>query len=163
MAEKPWRPVTSSCWFFGYLLQISYCIKKVTPIFRLFHWMLYIARGRHHSRMSFEFLNVGGWLARSDLALEAHAHVLAVAEHRLVPARARNVGQLRITGVSSFSAPACQYVTPGGHAGVGVVSLQGAPLSPLLRRLYGSLSSFVWACHESSFFLRVMERLPICS
>ena len=45
---------------------------------------------------SIDFLNVGGWLSRGDLALESSAHFLAVAEHRLVPARARTVAtQLR--------------------------------------------------------------------
>ena len=32
--------------------------------------------------------------------------------------------------VPRFWAPSCQDVTPGGHAGVGVISLHGAPLSP---------------------------------
>ena len=50
-------------------------------------------------------------------------------QHRLVPARARNVTtQLRKARLSSVWAPSCQDVTPGGHAGVGVISLHGAPL-----------------------------------
>ena len=53
----------------------------------------------------------------------------AVAEHRLIPARARNVTtQLRQAGISSVWAPSCQDITPG-HAGVEVVSRHGAPLS----------------------------------
>ena len=56
--------------------------------------------------------------------------LLAVAEHRLIPARARNVTtQLRRTRRSSVWAPSCQDVTLGGHAGVGVISLHGASLS----------------------------------
>ena len=59
--------------------------------------MLSIGRARHPgpctssypSGFSIEFLNVGGWLSRGDLALESKAHFLALAEHRLVPARAR--------------------------------------------------------------------------
>ena len=48
----------------------------------------------------------------------------------LVPARARAVTtQLRQARRSSVWAPSCQDVTPGGHAGVGVISLHGAPLS----------------------------------
>ena len=93
---------------------------------------------------SIELLNVGGWLSRGDLALESKAHFLAVAEHRLVPARARNVtAQLRKTRRSSVWAPSCQDVTPGGHAGVGVISLRGASLSlptiliPLSRNSFG--------------------------
>ena len=100
--------------------------------------MLSIGRARHPgpgtssypSGFSIEFLNVGGWLSRGDLALESSAHFLAVAEHRLVPARARTVTtQLRQARRSSVWAPSCQDVTPGGHAGVGVISLHGAPLS----------------------------------
>ena len=37
--------------------------------------------------------------------------------------------QLRQARLSSVWAPSCQDVTPGGHAGVGVIGLQGAPLS----------------------------------
>ena len=67
---------------------------------------------------------------KGDLALESTAHFLAVAEHRLVPARARTVTtQLRQARRSSVWAPSCQDVTPGGHAGVGVISLHGASLS----------------------------------
>ena len=65
-----------------------------------------------------------------DLALDSCAQFLAVAEHRLIPARARSVGhQLRRAGFHSVWAPACQDSIPGGHAGVGVVSLGGAPLA----------------------------------
>ena len=64
------------------------------------------------------------------LVVQSKAHFLAVAEHRLIPARARNVStQLRKARRSSVWAPSCQDVTPGGHAGVGVVSLHGAHLS----------------------------------
>ena len=100
--------------------------------------MLSIGRARHPglgtssypSGFGIEFLNVGGWLSRGDLALESSAHFLAIAEHRLVPARARTVTtQLRQARRSSVWAPSCQDVTPGGHAGVGVISLHGALLS----------------------------------
>ena len=100
--------------------------------------MLSIGRARHPGPgtssyppgFSIEFLNVGGWLSRGDLALESSAHFLAIAEHRLIPARARAVTtQLRQARRSSVWAPSCQDVTPGGHAGVGVISLYGAPLS----------------------------------
>ena len=101
-------------------------------------WMLSIGRARHPrpctssypSGFSIEFLNVGGWLSWGDLALESSGNFLAVAEHRLVPARARTVTtQLRQARRSSVWAPSCQDVTPGGLAGVGVISLHGAPLS----------------------------------
>ena len=58
------------------------------------------------------------------MALESSAHFLAVAEHRLIPARARTVTtQLRQARRSSVWAPSCQDVT------VGVISLHGASLS----------------------------------
>ena len=62
--------------------------------------------------------------------MDSCAQFLAVAEHRLIPARARSVGhQLRKAGYHSVWALACQNSVPGGHAGVGVVSLGGAPLA----------------------------------
>ena len=58
------------------------------------------------------------------------AQFLAVAEHRLIPSRARSVcHQLRKVGHQSVWSPVCQDQVAGGHAGVGVVSLAGAPLS----------------------------------
>ena len=102
-------------------------------------WMLHIGRARHPGpggrtfipgQLSIEFANVGGWLTYGDLAMDSCAQFLAVAEHRLIPARARSIGhQLRIAGFHSVWAPACQDSIPGGHAGVGVVSLGGAPLA----------------------------------
>ena len=102
-------------------------------------WMLHIGRARHPGpgkrsfipgQLSIEFANIGGWLTYGDLAMDSCAQFLAVAEHRLIPARARSVGhQLRKAGFHSVWAPACQDSIPGGHAGVGVVSLSGAPLA----------------------------------
>ena len=120
--------------------------------------MLSVGRVRHPgpctssypSGFSIEFLNVGGWLSRGDSALESTAHFLAIAEHRLVPARARTVTtQLRQARRSSVWAPSCQDVTPGGHAGVGVISLHGAPTfssHPFRPFLQGVLSH--WSCYE---------------
>ena len=63
-------------------------------------------------------------------ALDSCAQFLAVAEHRLIPSRARSVcHQLRKAGYQSVWSPACQDQVAGGHAGVGVVSLAGAPLA----------------------------------
>ena len=121
-------------------------------------WMLSIGGARHPgpctssypSGFSIEFLNVGGWLSRGDLALESTAHFLAIAEHRLVPACARTVTtQLRQARRSSVWAPSCQDVTPGGHAGGGVISLHGAPpfsSHPFRSFLQGVLS--YWSCQE---------------
>ena len=73
---------------------------------------------------------MGGWLTSGDLALDSCAQFLAVAEHRLIPSRARSIcHQLRKAGHHSVWAPACQDRVAGGHVGVGVVSLGGAPLS----------------------------------
>ena len=80
-----------------------------------------------------EFLNVGGWLTSGDLALDSCAQFLAVAEHKLIPSIPRSVRhQLRRAGHHSVWAPACQDKIAGCHAGVGVISLGGAPLSLLL-------------------------------
>ena len=124
----------------GFLLPYTFLVsnRSLRCFWGLLVWMLSIGRARHPGPgtssyppgFSIEFLNVGGWLSRGDLALESSAHFLAVAEHRLVPARARAVTtQLRQARRSSVWAPSCQDVTPGGHAGVGVISLHGAPLS----------------------------------
>ena len=62
--------------------------------------------------------------------MDSCAQFLAVAEHRLIPSRARSVcHQLRKAGFQSVWALACQDRIAGGHAGVGVVSLGGAALS----------------------------------
>ena len=79
---------------------------------------------------SVEFVNVGGWLTYGDLALDSCAQFLAVAEHRLIPSMARSVcHQLRRAGHQSVWSPTCQDQVAGGHSGVGVVNLGGAPLS----------------------------------
>ena len=80
--------------------------------------------------MSLEVHDVGGWLTHGDLALDAGVDFLAVAEHRLIPARVRSEwSRLRGKGLSSIWAPASQEYSHVGNAGVGVVSLRGAPLA----------------------------------
>ena len=77
-------------------------------------------------QLSIEFVNVGGWLTHGDLAMDSCAQFLAVAEHRLIPSRSGSLcHQLRRAGYQSVWSPE----VAGGHAGVGVVSLGGAPLS----------------------------------
>ena len=58
--------------------------------------MLSIGRARHPGpvigndpveHLSVEFVNVGGWLTNGDMALDSGAQFLAVAEHRLIPAK----------------------------------------------------------------------------
>ena len=91
----------------------------------------YIGRARHPGpgprvftpgQLSVEFANVGGCLTSGDFPLDSCAQFLAVAEHRLIPSRARSVcHQLRRAGHHSVWAPACQDRIAGGHAGVGVL------------------------------------------
>ena len=52
-------------------------------------------------------------------------------EHRDIPARVRSVAnELRVNSkVSLVWALACQESVPGGHAGVGVISLRDGPLT----------------------------------
>ena len=80
---------------------------------------------------SIECVNVGGWLSNGDTALESSSDFLAIIEHRLIPARVRSVSNSLKTasGIVSVWAPACQDSVPGGHAGVGVISLKGAPIT----------------------------------
>ena len=77
-----------------------------------------------------EVFNVGGWLTHGDLALDAHVDFLAVVEHRLIPAWVRSEWiRLKATGLASIWAPASQNSSHVGNAGVGVVSLRGAPVA----------------------------------
>ena len=69
---------------------------------------------------------------------------LCVTEHRLVSARARSEWRrLRDKSVSSIWSPASQELSVVGNAGVGVVSLKGAPLAlptfatPGFERFFG--------------------------
>ena len=99
-------------------------------------WMLHVGRARKpgprcppSDELVVECANVQGWVANGDFALESQAGFLAVVEHQLIPARARSVSSdLRISSMAS-SVWALAYSVPGGHAGVGVVSLRGAPLT----------------------------------
>ena len=94
-------------------------------------WMLHIGRARHPGpgprniipgQLSIEFINIGGWLTSGDFAMDSFAQFLAVAEHRLIPSRARSIcHQLRMAGHHSVWAPACQDKIAGGHAGVGAL------------------------------------------
>ena len=102
----------------------------------LIFWYFWTGRARHPGppsqphHVSLEFHNVGGWLTHGDLALNAGVDFLAVAEHRLIPARVRGEwSRLRGKGISSVWAPASQDSSHVGNAGVGVVSLRGAPLA----------------------------------
>ena len=112
-------------------------------------WHFWIGRARHPGPGSLPFqvevLNVGGWLTHCDFALDVAVDFLAVVEHRLIPARVRSEwARLRCRKIASIWAPASQEASHVGHAGVGVVSLRGAPLS---------LPSFATARFRSFFRL----------
>ena len=117
-------------------------------------WMLQIGRARHPGpgtqcfspgQLSVEFVNDDGWLTYGDLALDSCAQFLAVAEHRLIPSRVRSIGhQLREAGHYSVWSLARQDQVAGGHAGVGVVSLGGAPLALPSFVTLSFRSFFVW-------------------
>ena len=125
-------------------------------------WMFHIGRARHlgpgprvftPGQLSIEFVKVGGWLTHGDLALDSCAQFLAVAELRLIPSRAWSVcHQLRKAGHHSIWAPACQDKIAGCHAGVGVISLGGSPLS---------LPSFVTPQFQEFFRLRRVLRTTL--
>ena len=91
-------------------------------------------RARHpgpgSGSVGIEVLNVGGWLTNGDFAVEAGVDFLCVIEHRLVPARSRSESKrLRSKSISSIWSPASQEFSAVGNAGVGVVSLKGAPVA----------------------------------
>ena len=85
------------------------------------------------------FLNVGGFLTHGDYVRDTDADFVAVVEHRLVPARARSEGKrLLLAGLEG------RHV---GHAGVGVVSLRGAPISLPTFATVGLSEFFHLGCH----------------
>ena len=135
LAEVLWDHVFSLCWTFLFGKQKDLLFFLVGYMLDVTHWEGpgILGPGPRNvvpGQLSIEFINVGGWLTFGDLALDSCAQFLAVAEHRLIPSRVRSIGhQLRKAGHHSIWAPACQDKIAGGHAGVGVVSLGGAPLS----------------------------------
>ena len=62
--------------------------------------------------------------------MEDGVDFLAVVEHRLIPARVRSeCARLKAKGLVSTWAPACQDSSHVGTAGVGVISMRGAPVA----------------------------------
>ena len=99
-------------------------------------WLSWVGRPPSLPRhVGVEFLNVG---IHGDLALEVGVDFLAVAEHRLIPARVRSEwSRLRKKGFASLWAPANQ---DSFHVG-NVISMRGAlllSLPSLLLSLSGS-------------------------
>ena len=113
-------------------------------------WHLWIGRAKHPGpcspcHLAIEVFNVGGWLTHGDLALDVELDFLAVTEHRLIPARVRSEwARLKREGVASIWAPASQDSSHVGNAGVGVISMQGAPFA-LLPLLLPSFRGFLIA------------------
>ena len=107
----------SGCWFFGCFTVAELVIRAGRSSFT-------------PDQLSVEFVCMGGWLRYGDLALDSCAQFLAVAEHKLIPSRAKSIcHQLWKAGYQSVWAPACQDQIAGGHAGVVVVSLDCAPVA----------------------------------
>ena len=105
-----------------------------------------MGRARHPGpgSVGVEVLNVGGWLTNGDFAADTGSDFLCVTEHRLVSARARSEWKrLRERRIPSIWSPASQELSVVGNAGVGVVSLKGAPLAlptfatPGFQRFFG--------------------------
>ena len=64
------------------------------------------------------------------MVLEAPVDFIAVVEHGLIHALLRSEwARLRAKGCASVWAPASQESSHVGHAGVGIVSMKGAPVS----------------------------------
>ena len=72
----------------------TFLFGKQKIFWEVIRWMRHIGRARHPGpgprditpgQLSFEFINVGGWLTSGDLALDSCAQFIAVAEHRLIP------------------------------------------------------------------------------
>ena len=62
--------------------------------------------------------------------MEAGVDFLVVVEHRLIPAQVRSEwARLKGKGLASIWAPACQGSLHVGNAGVGVISMRGAPFA----------------------------------
>ena len=100
--------------------------------------------GRESYHLAVDVFNVGGWLTHGDLALDAGLDFLAVTQHRLIPARVRSEwARLRAKGVASIRAPASQDASHVGNAGVGVISLRGAPITFLPVLLLSSRDSLI--------------------
>ena len=76
-------------------------------------WRLLIGTASHPGPgFGVELINVGGWLANCDEALETEADFLVVTEHRLVPARTRSESKrLKTAGIFSLWTPARRVLT----------------------------------------------------
>ena len=77
-----------------------------------------------------EVLNVGDRLNHGDAAWETDSDFLLITETRLIPARSRNeCAELRKNNLTSVWSPAFQDTSHVGAAGIGLVSMKGAPVN----------------------------------
>ena len=114
---------------------LFFCLVGISRVrfWGLILWYLWMGRARHPGpdppcHLAIEVFNVGGWLTHGDLALEVGVDFLALVEHRLIPVWVRSEwARLRERELASIWAPACQDSSHVGNAGVGVVSMKGAP------------------------------------
>ena len=95
---------------------------------------LWIGRPRNPGpdlqNIAVKVFNVGGWLTHGDFALEVDIGFLAAVEHRLIPTRVRSEwSRLRAKGLAFVWAPVSQESSHVGHAGVGLVNVNSAPVA----------------------------------
>ena len=72
---------------------------------------------------------MGVWLTHCEFALEVGVDFLAVAEHRLIPARVRSERVQAWREGVVFCLGSSQDSSHVGNAGVGVISMRGAPVA----------------------------------
>ena len=117
--------------------------------------------------MTSKVFNVGGYLTQGDYALQTDADFQAVVEHRLVLARVRN----EALGCGALVAGLCglqlvRRLVMLGHAGVGVASLWGAPLSLPTRATSAFAALFAQRrdvrCHLPIAYGRVVHLVVVC-
>ena len=151
--QKPYKTSFSPFLVFLFSRNSSVQWRSVVP------WHLWVGRARHPGpdtdSLAVEVFNFGEWRTHGDLVSETQVDIVAVEEHRLIPARVRSEwARLRGKGLATVWAPASQDTSHVGHVGVRVIGLMGALVSfhcPPLRLL--SLSAFLivdvllGACH----------------
>ena len=77
-----------------------------------------------------EMFNIGEWFTHGGNACDVNVDIIGVVEHRLIPAKVRHEwSRLHVDGIHSVWSPASRKHCQVGQAGVGVVSLKGAPVS----------------------------------
>ena len=139
-----------------------FCRSSRVRFWGLILWHLWLGRAQHPgpaptSQVGIEVFNVGEWLTHGDLALEAKVDFWAVVEHCLIPARVGSEwARLRIKGLASLWAPACQDSSHVGTAGVGIISMRVRLLLCLPLPLPSSSGSLIVVGRFGACFLLVL-------